>query len=79
LGGRGFKAFFKEKPMFVKDAISLAIAIMSVLFVTYGPTKFKTKLHELELKILRESTRVDNWGNPSIFKGKYSWSTPDKK
>ena len=52
-------------PMPIEKIIALTAALVASIAVTGGPQNLKKNLREVQIKILRECTRVDNWGNPS--------------
>jgi hypothetical protein len=49
----------------IEKIIALAAALVASITLTGGPQNLKKNLRDIEIKILRECTRVDNWGNPS--------------
>lgn len=50
----------------IKDLMTYAAGILAVLFLLHGPTRFRAVVRDLELRILRDATRTDNWGDPSL-------------
>jgi hypothetical protein len=50
----------------IKELIAVSTAILASVFVTH-PGHFHNALREIKMQILREVTRTDNWGSPSIF------------
>lgn len=63
----------------IEKIVALAVGIAMSIAVTGGPQNFKKNLREVELKILRECTRVDNWGNPSPWAHRQHHSISQKK
>lgn len=51
----------------IKEIMTLGIIIMSGWYVTGGQRGMLKNIQETKVKILREVTRTDNWGNPSIW------------
>lgn len=49
-----------------------AIALASI--VATHPLHPILAVRAVEMRILKEATRTDNWGNPSIFKTNRSWT-----
>jgi len=49
----------------IEKIIALTAALVAGIAITGGPQNLKKNLWNMEIKILRECTRVDNWGNPS--------------
>jgi len=49
-----------------------AIALASI--VATHPLHPAQAVREVEMRILKEATRTDSWGNPSIFKSNRSWT-----
>ena len=49
----------------IKEIVSFGMGVVLMVAVTGGPLNLKTNLRAAEIKILREVSRTDNWGNPS--------------
>jgi hypothetical protein len=49
----------------IKEIVSFAMGIVMTIAIAGGPQNFRSNLREVQIKILREMSRVDNWGNPS--------------
>jgi hypothetical protein len=60
-----------------KEIIALAAAIMGGIFITH-PFGFANAIRKVEFSILREVTRTDNWGNPSLYHT-HRYSSPRQK
>jgi hypothetical protein len=45
--------------------VPIAFSVVMGLVVTY-PRTWRVELAKLQYSILREATRTDNWGNPSL-------------
>jgi hypothetical protein len=52
--------------MSIKEILVLSAVILASIFVSH-PTRPLQAVRDLEVKILREVGRTNNWGNPSIF------------
>ncbi len=52
-------------PMPIEKIVALTAALVASIALTGGPQNLTKNLRAIEIKILRECTRVDNWGNPS--------------
>lgn len=50
----------------IKEIIAFSGVIMISIMITH-PTRPLKAVRAMQLKILREVGRTDNWGNPSIF------------
>ena len=50
----------------VKEIMAISAAIMSSIMLTH-PTRPLEEVREVEVRILHEVGRTDNWGSPSIF------------
>lgn len=48
-----------------KEIITYGIGIAMVVGLAGNPVHFRENLRRFQFQILRECTRVDNWGNPS--------------
>ena len=48
-----------------KEIIPFGIGIAMVVGLAGNPLHFRENLRKVQFQILRECTRVDNWGNPS--------------
>ena len=51
----------------VKEIITYVLGVIGALAVLHGPLHLKDELWKVEVQILRETARTDNWGNPSLF------------
>ncbi len=49
----------------VKEITTFAMGIVMSIALVGGPQNLRSNLRDVQIKILREMTRVDNWGNPS--------------
>lgn len=49
----------------IKEIVSFTMGIVMTIAVVGGPLNLKTNLRKVQVQILREMTRTDNWGNPS--------------
>jgi hypothetical protein len=49
----------------IKEIINFALGIVLSIALLGGPQNLRSNLRDVQIKILREMTRVDNWGNPS--------------
>lgn len=47
----------------IKEIVAFGMTLWAGLMLTQGPQGVKA----VQFKILREVTRTDNWGSPSIF------------
>jgi len=56
-----------EESMPVKEIITYVLGVIGALAVLHGPLHLKDELWKVEVQILRETARTDNWGNPSLF------------
>lgn len=52
----------------IKEIMALSAALMGSIMLTH-PTRPLEAVREVEVRILHEVGRADNWGNPSIFTG----------
>ena len=50
----------------VKECIAIAATVLAGIVVTH-PFSFGNYIREVEFSILREATRTDNWGDPSLY------------
>jgi hypothetical protein len=50
----------------IKEIVSFAMGVMMVVALS-SPLHFRENLRRIEFSILKETSRVDNWGNPSIW------------
>lgn len=57
----------KDPFMPTKELLALSFTILGGLFITH-PHDFVHTVHKVEYSMLRELTRTDNWGNPSLFR-----------
>jgi len=51
----------------VDKIITYTFGIIATLAVLHGPLHLRDEMRKIEIQILRETARTDNWGNPSIF------------
>lgn len=51
----------------VKELLALSAIILAATYIA-NPFHPQQALRNLEIRILREARRTDDWGNPSIFK-----------
>ncbi len=49
----------------IKEIITFALGIALTVALTGGPMKMKSNLEKAKIQILRDMTRVDNWGTPT--------------
>jgi hypothetical protein len=59
----------------IKEIMALAATIMGAIFITH-PLSFEATIHRLERSMLRELSRTDNWGDPSIYHGNRYMQAP---
>ena len=52
----------------IREIMTFSFGVLAVLFATHGPLHFRESVRNLQIQILRDVARTDNWGNPSIFK-----------
>ena len=57
----------------VSDILKFGLGVVATLAVLHGPSHLRDEMRSLELKILRETARTDNWGDPSIFPRNGKW------
>ena len=55
----------KELRMPIKEIVSFTLGIVMTIAVAGGPLQLRANLRKVQIEILREMTRTDNWGNPS--------------
>jgi hypothetical protein len=55
----------------IKEIMTFGFGVFLTIFVTNGPLYFKEAVRRTQVGILREVSRTDNWGNPSIFASKH--------
>jgi len=60
---------FLEELMPIKEIITFGFGVIGTLLVLHGPLHLHEEMRKLEVQILREAVRTDNWGNPDIFAG----------
>jgi len=53
--------------MAIKALIMLGMMAVGSIALTHGPHRLKAELRKVQIQILREVARTDNWGNPDIF------------
>jgi hypothetical protein len=51
----------------IREILALSVAVMGGIFIAH-PLSFKSALRQVEFSILREVTRTDNWGDPSLYR-----------
>ena len=54
----------------VDKIITYTFGIIATLAVLHGPLHLRDEMRKIEIQILRETARTNNWGNPSIFAGR---------
>jgi len=54
----------------IKEIITFTMGVVMTIAVAGGPLNLKTNLRKVQIEILREMTRTDNWGNPSPWANK---------
>jgi len=52
----------------IKEIMIFTAGVLATLFATYGPSNFSTAIKKTKVEIIREVSRTNNWGNPSIFR-----------
>lgn len=50
----------------IKEIMALSAIIMASI-IAANPTNPRAAIRRFEMRILKEITRTDNWGSPSIF------------
>lgn len=63
----------------IKEIITFTMGLVMTIAVVGGPQNIRSNLREVQIKILREMSRVDNWGNPSPWAHSYSYTHKTKK
>jgi len=63
----------------IKEIITFTMGIVMSIAIIGGPQHLRANLRETQIKILREMTRVDNWGNPSLGALKAAYPHKAKK
>jgi hypothetical protein len=66
----------------IKEAITFGFGVIGTLLVLHGPFHLQREMRKLEIQILRETTRTNRWGNPSIFVGRHHrvhWAAPTER
>jgi hypothetical protein len=58
----------------IKELITFAIGVAMAVGLAGGPGKVEANLRAAKVMILREMTRVDNWGTPTPWLYKKSRS-----
>ncbi len=53
----------------ISDIIKYGFGVIGTLLVLHGPLHLQEEMRKMEFQILREASRTDNWGSPSIFVG----------
>jgi hypothetical protein len=51
----------------IKEVVTFALGMVISIALVGGPIHLRQHLREMQIKILREMTRVDNWGEPSAL------------
>jgi hypothetical protein len=49
----------------IKELLALSVMIMGSIFVAH-PFDFQNAIRKVEVSILKEISRTDNWGDPSF-------------
>jgi hypothetical protein len=50
----------------IKEIIAIAAMVMAGIVITH-PFSYGKYIRQAEFSILREATRTDNWGDPSLY------------
>lgn len=50
----------------IKEIVTLGIGVLMALAVTGGPWNLKSNMRKVQVQILREVGRTDNWGKPVV-------------
>jgi hypothetical protein len=68
----------QEAPMPIKELLAITTLALAAIFAAH-PFDFSNAVRKVELSILKEASRTDNWGNPS-FSGtrKYNQRTKSR-
>ncbi len=53
----------------IKELVTFSFGVIGALILLHGPFHVQQEMRKLEIQILRETTRSNAWGNPSIFIG----------
>jgi hypothetical protein len=53
----------------IDKIITFAFGVLGTLLLLHGPFHLQEEMRKLEIEILRETARTDNWGSPDIFAG----------
>ena len=53
----------------VSDIIKFGFGVIGTLLVLHGPLHLQEEMRKIEFQILREASRTNNWGNPSVYAG----------
>ena len=48
----------------IKEIVAFGAAVFTMLFVINGPLHFRDAVRKLQIQILRDISRTDNWGDP---------------
>ncbi len=51
----------------IKEIVQYGLGIAIVVGLAGNPLHFRENLRNFQFQILKECSRVDNWGNPSPF------------
>jgi len=63
----------------IEKIVTFTIGIVMSIAIVGGPQNLRANLRQTQFKILREMTRVDTWGNPSLGALKASYHHKTKK
>lgn len=61
----------------IKELLAIAAAVVGGIFISH-PLDFTNALHRVQFSILKEATRTDDWGNPSIYHSNRYTTYPSK-
>jgi hypothetical protein len=53
----------------IDKIITFAFGVLGTLLVLHGPLHLQEEMRKLEIEIVRETARTDNWGSVDIFVG----------
>jgi hypothetical protein len=51
----------------IKEIMTWTMLVLAGWYMTGGPKGTATKMRKAEIAILREVTRTNTWGDPSLF------------
>ena len=63
----------------IKELVQYGLGIAMIVGLAGNPLHFRENLRSFQLKVLRECTRVDNWGSPSPWSHAHSYTHKTKK